>query len=67
MCGLNVDGGNEAVREVGVTLGSLGCSQRSECVNRRGASGGAAHLGHGLAQGSDIMRWGGVEKGVEEV
>lgn len=64
MRGLNVDGGSEGVREVGVK-GCVGCSQRPGGVNRRGASGGAAHLGHGLAQGSDIMRWGGVEKGGE--
>ena len=59
MWGLNVDGGNEVVREVGVH-GSLGCSQRSGGVNGRRASGGEVHLGHGVAQGSDIMRWGGV-------
>ena len=59
MWGLNVDGGNEVVREVGVH-GSLECSQRSGRVNRRRASGWVADLEHGLAQGSDIMRWGGV-------
>ena len=66
MRGLNVDGGSGGLREVGAN-GCLGCSQRSGGVNRRGASGGVAHLGHGLAQGSDIMRWNGVEKGVKEV
>ena len=65
MMGLHVDGGGGGVRGVSVN-GCLGCSQRSGGVNRRGASGGVAHLGHGLAQGSDIMRWGGVEKGVKE-
>ena len=59
MCGLNVDGGNEAVREVGVS-GSLGCSQRSGGVNRKGVSDWVADLEHGLAQGSDMMRWGGL-------
>ena len=57
--GLDEGGGNEGVRGVGVK-GRLGCEQRPDRVNRRGASGWVAHLGHGLAQGSDIMRWGGV-------
>lgn len=59
MRGLNVGGGNGGVREVGVN-GYMGCSQRSGGVNGRRASGGEVHLGHGVAQGSDIMRWGGV-------
>ena len=66
MRGLHVGGGGGGVRGV-IVNGRLGCSQRSGGVDRRGASGGVAHLGHGLAQGSDIMRWGGVEKGVKEV
>ena len=47
------------MREVGVN-GYMGCSQRSGGVNGRRASGGEVNLGHGVAQGSDIMRWGGV-------
>ena len=41
--------------------------ERPDGVNRRGASGKVAHLGHGLAQGSDIMRWGWVYRGLGEV
>ena len=61
------------MREVGVN-GYMGCSQRSGGVNGRSggvngrrASGGEVNLGHGVAQGSDSMRWGGVWRGVKEV